>query len=47
VKIVEIDMPYHEPSGESKLRIGKDGVRFLKVISKPGLIPALPPPGPC
>jgi len=32
VKIVEIDMPYHERSGESKLRVAKDGVRFLKVI---------------
>jgi glycosyltransferase involved in cell wall biosynthesis len=32
VKIVEIDMPYHERAGESKLRIGKDGLRFLKVI---------------
>ncbi len=32
VKIVEIDMPYHERAGESKLRVGKDGLRFLKVI---------------
>ncbi|MDQ5825877.1 MAG: glycosyltransferase family 2 protein [Chloroflexota bacterium] len=32
VKIVEIPMPYHEREGESKLRIGKDGVRFLKSI---------------
>jgi glycosyltransferase involved in cell wall biosynthesis len=32
VKIVELDMPYHERAGESKLRIGKDGLRFLKVI---------------
>jgi glycosyltransferase involved in cell wall biosynthesis len=30
--IVEVDMPYHERSGESKLRVGKDGVRFLRVI---------------
>jgi len=32
VKIVEIDMPYQERAGESKLRVGKDGLRFLKVI---------------
>jgi glycosyltransferase involved in cell wall biosynthesis len=32
VKIVEVPMPYHEREGESKLRIGKDGVRFLKSI---------------
>jgi len=32
IKIVEIDMPYHERSGESKLKIGKDGLRFLQVI---------------
>jgi hypothetical protein len=31
-RILEIDMPYHERSGESKLRIAKDGLRFLKVI---------------
>jgi hypothetical protein len=32
VKIVEVPMPYHEREGESKLRIGKDGLRFLRVI---------------
>jgi len=32
LKIVEIDMPYREREGESKLRVGKDGLRFLKVI---------------
>jgi glycosyltransferase involved in cell wall biosynthesis len=31
-RIVEVDMPYHERSGESKLKVGKDGVRFLRVI---------------
>jgi len=31
-RILEVDMPYHERSGESKLRIAKDGLRFLKVI---------------
>lgn len=32
VKIVEVDMPYYEREGESKLRPGKDGLRFLKAI---------------
>jgi MFS family permease len=32
ITIVEVNMPYHERTGESKLRVGKDGVRFLKVI---------------
>jgi hypothetical protein len=32
VRIVEIDMPYHEREGESKLRIAADGVRFFKTI---------------
>ncbi|PWT99261.1 MAG: glycosyltransferase family 2 protein [Terriglobia bacterium] len=32
IRIVEIDMPYHERAGESKLRVAKDGLRFLKVI---------------
>lgn len=31
-KILEIDMPYHERAGESKLRVVRDGIRFLKVI---------------
>lgn len=31
-RIVEVDMPYHERAGESKLRVGRDGLRFLKVI---------------
>jgi glycosyltransferase involved in cell wall biosynthesis len=31
-RIFEVDMPYHERSGESKLRIAKDGLRFLRVI---------------
>lgn len=34
LKIIEIDMPYHERKGESKLRIGKDGFRFLKIITE-------------
>jgi glycosyltransferase involved in cell wall biosynthesis len=32
LRIREIDMPYHEREGESKLRIGKDGIRFLRAI---------------
>lgn len=32
VKIVEIDMPYHEREGKSKLRLGRDTVLFLRVI---------------
>ena len=32
LKIVEINMPYRERVGESKLRVGKDGLRFLGVI---------------
>ena len=32
LKIAEIDMPYHERQGESKLRVGADGMRFLRVI---------------
>ena len=32
VKITEIDMPYNEREGESKLRVIKDGIRFFRVI---------------
>ena len=32
VKTVEIDMPYHERGGKSKLRVVRDGIRFLRVI---------------
>lgn len=32
LKIVEIDMTYNERVGASKLRIGKDGLRFLRII---------------
>jgi glycosyltransferase involved in cell wall biosynthesis len=32
VKIVEIDMPYHEREGESKLRLGRDTALFFRVI---------------
>lgn len=30
--IAELDMPYHERQGRSKLRIFRDGLRFLRVI---------------
>jgi glycosyltransferase involved in cell wall biosynthesis len=32
LKIHEIDMPYKERDGESKLKVWKDGIRFLSVI---------------
>lgn len=32
LRLVEVPMPYHEREGQSKLSVGKDGVRFLKVI---------------
>lgn len=32
LKIVERPMPYQERIGESKLRVGKDGMRFLRTI---------------
>ena len=34
VKLIEIDMPYHHRVGESKLKVGKDGLRFLNVITR-------------
>jgi glycosyltransferase involved in cell wall biosynthesis len=34
LRIVEIDMPYRERVGESKLKVGKDGFRFLNIIAK-------------
>jgi hypothetical protein len=36
--LVELDMPYHERAGESKLRVGKDGIRFLVVILKTAVL---------
>lgn len=36
--IKEIDMPYEEREGESKLNIWKDGVRFLRVIFDSALL---------
>jgi glycosyltransferase involved in cell wall biosynthesis len=38
LKCVEVDMPYHERVGESKLSPLKDGIRFLRVILKAALL---------
>jgi hypothetical protein len=37
-RIVEVDMPYAEREGESKLRVGRDGLRFLRVILESALL---------
>src|SRR6266568_2731555 len=44
LRIVEVDMPYHERAGESKLQPGKDGLRFIKAILDAALLyrPARP-----
>jgi len=44
LRIVEIDMTYLEREGESKLRLGKDGLRFVKAILDAALLyrPARP-----
>jgi len=44
IQISELDMPYHERVGESKLRVIRDGLRFLRVIVEAGLLyrPARP-----
>jgi hypothetical protein len=38
VKLIEIDMPYDERVGNSKLKVGRDGLRFLEVIAKTALV---------
>ena len=38
LKILEVDIPYHERQGESKLKLFRDGLRFLKVILEAGLL---------
>jgi hypothetical protein len=38
LRIVEIDMPYEERAGESKLNPIKDGLRFLRVILQTALL---------
>jgi len=44
IQISELDMPYHERVGESKLRVIRDGFRFLRVIVETGFLyrPARP-----
>ena len=44
LRIVEIDMPYEEREGKSKLRPGRDGLRFTKAILDAALLyrPARP-----
>ena len=44
IQISELDMPYHERVGESKLHVIRDGLRFLRVIVETGLLyrPARP-----
>lgn len=36
--LIEVDMPYHERVGDSKLKAGRDGLRFLGVITKAALM---------
>jgi MFS family permease len=38
VQISELDMPYHERVGESKLHVIRDGIRFLRVIVETGFL---------
>jgi hypothetical protein len=44
IQITELDMPYHERVGESKLHVIRDGLRFLRVIVETGFLyrPARP-----
>lgn len=37
-KLIEVHMPYHERVGDSKLKAGRDGIRFLGVITKAALM---------
>jgi glycosyltransferase involved in cell wall biosynthesis len=38
ISICEVDMPYHERAGRSKLSVVKDGLRFLRVIVMTALL---------
>jgi len=38
LEITEVEVPYHEREGRSKLRVGRDGVRFLRVILMAALL---------
>jgi glycosyltransferase involved in cell wall biosynthesis len=44
VRVAEVDMPYHERQGKSKLKVLHDGWRFLRVILEAALLfrPARP-----
>ncbi len=44
LKMVERDIPYHEREGRSKLRLIRDGLRFLRVIAEAACLyrPSLP-----
>jgi len=44
VRVAEVDIPYHEREGESKLKVLHDGWRFLRVIVEAALLfrPARP-----
>jgi glycosyltransferase involved in cell wall biosynthesis len=44
LKILEIDMPYKEREGQSKLKVIRDGLRFLRVIAEAAFLyrPARP-----
>jgi hypothetical protein len=37
LRMVEVAMPYHEREGRSKLRVFRDGLRFLRVITEEAL----------
>ena len=37
-KLIEVCMPYHERVGDSKLKAGRDGMRFLGVITKAAIM---------
>lgn len=38
MKLIEIDMPYHEREGVSKLNVVKDGLRFLRIITETAFV---------
>ena len=40
---MQIDMPYRERQGESKLEVGRDGLRFLQVIEDRSAVPTFGP----
>jgi hypothetical protein len=38
LRLVEVEIPYHERAGRSKLRVVRDGFRFLRVIAEAALL---------